>query len=109
MRISIVPYVAMLAAVASLAACSTEPYKRTVWVNPGVPEDRQRIQLRADADTCWKLASDAIPEPSLRNMGMRIRDRLGWQVINQRDDEQMHYVAVCLALKGWKPEQRTLG
>ena len=109
MRNLIALYIVLFAAIANLAACSTEPYKKVVWANPNVPEERQRIQLKADADVCWKLASDAIPEPSMRDMGMRIKDRLGWQIINQRDDQQMHYVALCLALKGWKAQEKVVG
>jgi hypothetical protein len=102
-------YLVLLTAILGLAACSTEPYTKVVWANPQVPSDRQRIQLKLDADDCWTLATEAIPEPSLRNMGFRMRDRLGWQIINQRDDQQMRYVATCLALKGWRAEERVIG
>jgi hypothetical protein len=74
-----------------------------------VPPDTQRRQLNADVNACWKLATDAIPEPSLRNMGFRMKDKIGWQIINQRDDQQMRYVATCLALKGWRAEERLIG
>jgi hypothetical protein len=109
MRKFIVPYLMLFATIGSLAACSTEPYKKVVWANPNVASDMQRRQLNTDVDACWKLATDAIPEPSLRSMGFRMKDRLGWQIINQRDDTQMRYVASCLAVKGWRAEERVIG
>jgi hypothetical protein len=109
MQRSFVPYVVLFATIVSLAGCATEPYKKVVWANPQVPPDMQRVQLNADAQVCWKLATDAFPETSLRSMGFRLRDKLGWQIINQRDDDQMRYVATCLALKGWRAEERVIG
>jgi hypothetical protein len=102
-------YPVLLTAILGLAACSTEPYTKVVWANPLVPPDRQRIQLKLDTDACWTLASEAIPEPSLRDLGFRMRDRLGWQILNQRDETQMRFVAVCLAQKGWRAEERVIG
>lgn len=101
-------YLVLLTALVGLAACATKPYTKVVWANPQVPLEMERVQLKADAEVCWKLAAEALPDASLRNMGFGLSDRLGWQILNQRDETQLRFVARCLKQKGWRGEERVI-
>lgn len=101
---------ALSGAILVLSACAAiEPHARLVWAHPQVSPELQKSRLNADAQECWALAGRASNDPSLRQMGMRLSDRLGWQMLNQRDDQQESFVAGCLMQKGWRAEERVAG
>jgi hypothetical protein len=110
MQKHVLPCLALLGATLALPACTTmEPLARAVWAHPQVPPELQKSRLNADAQECRALAGRAANDPSLRQMGMRLGDRLGWQILNQRDDQQESFVAGCLMGKGWRAEERVAG